>query len=204
MLTRTKRDGIRTPLKGFSIGRTVEIPQPSFEKFVNSTGRKIGKLAIIKAATNMHLTLMESRPVREAFIEKRGSDHAAMQNFAYWMVSELDGFNDHKGSVTVNPDRKVDLFGTRRDKLAICISPDEQMLNERALIEEMLRDEFGDLPKIQDFDPHITIGRVHNDRLTREQRRNPELILNGTGNILPERIVMNGLSGYLNGRSMRP
>jgi len=183
----------RSPLKDVYVARTVEEPQPVIESFLNGLGRALGHTATIYTIGSTHLTFLESRGLQPHF-ERDGYGPSDISDFKDELQRHLEGkFPKEDRTVVLNSRRPLRWIGYR--KLAFNIVPTVHLTAVRASVEEFLGNEFGVVPRMQSFRPHITIGEVHYD-IDNTVPQNPARLLPG-GLQIPRNVAMNGLSVYL-------
>lgn len=201
MYTRLTRNRNRSRLKAVSVARTVEASQEHFQEFLTTVGRELGQLASIRTITSTRLTFLESGGINMAARQSR-MDSRAISRFSYWLSNRLDANRAQDIFVQVDRGQPFKIMGKRHDKLALNILEDEQLMAERANTEALLKEEFGELPKLKSFEPHITIGFVHPTALSVYEQRHPEILLPEDLSI-PTHIALNGLSVYLDDKRLR-
>jgi hypothetical protein len=178
----------------------VQEPQPEFEDFLKHAGRALGRRASIRAITSTHLTFLESRDAKKVMRESRVNSEEA-KRFSFWMSNQLDQYRTQHIDVTIDEQRPLKIMGQRQDMLVLNIIEDEQIIAERNRTESLLQEEFGELPKLKGFEPHISIGYIGTKTLSPIELRRPETLL--PRGIIPETIALNGLTVFLDGKGLK-
>jgi hypothetical protein len=188
------------PLRAVSVARTVEAPQESFEIFLGQAAQELDRRASIRNVTSTRITFLESNGINKALRTSNANPDSA-RRFSYRMSSYLDKYRATDISVSVDQDNPLILIGRHADKLALNLVQDDQLLCERGRAEAFLTQEFGGLPKLKPFRPHITIGSVGLQTLNAKEIAHPELLL--PQEILPETIALNGLTVFLDQKALK-
>jgi hypothetical protein len=183
-----------------SIARTVEAPQQGFAEFLYVMGSSLGRLAKIRTITSTQMTFLESSGISNALRNSR-SDPQAVQRFSYWLSGQLNEYRGKNIYVTIDPDHPIIICGRHDNKLALNILKDEQIGGEREKGEELLDQKFGNLPRLKPFKPHITIGSIGIQGLSAVEVEHPELLIPREVEI-PERVALNGLTVFLDGKGL--
>jgi hypothetical protein len=182
-------------LNSVYVARTVEMPQPEFEDFLNTFGRHLSGRGRIYTLGSTHMTFLSSTGIGQQF---RMDDYSPgeVRRFRDDLQKDLDEslFSD-AASVEVNADKPLQLVNSC-GKIALSIEPSEPILQQRAETEAFLKWRFGRLPRLGSFLPHISVGFVRPDCLTKEEQANPSLLL-PEGLHVPHSIALNGLTTYL-------
>lgn len=189
------------PLRAISVARTVETPQQEFENFLQNAGRALGHRGNIRNIASTRITLLQSSGVQKVMRYHRRTDPQSATRFSYWMSNQLDSSRMEPITVAVNPKRPIKIMGTKGDKLTLNIIEDERLAAERNRTENLLQDEFGDLPEIRSFEPHITIGYIGQQALSALEIRRPESLIPNTA--IPESIALNGLMVFVDGNGLK-
>lgn len=183
----------RGSLREVYVARTVREPQPNFEKFLNTFGRRLGLTAVINTIASTHLTFLESSGLAGHF-RTRGFSEKDIRQFRGELEQHLgDSLDTDYATVYVDEKRPLRFMG-RTGTLALNIEQDETLSEERNEIERFLTERFGELPDLQEFDPHITLGRITR-RLGYREWNDPTRLVPGLQ--LPEAVTLNGLEAYL-------
>lgn len=181
------------------MARTVETPQGSYEQFLNELSRYLGRRATVTTAAGTHLTFLNSKGPRRAFSRCRytakdvGNFSGDMQSF---LSTEGYGF---RMAAQVSQDEPLVLKGRNRRKIALNIIPDSELIAQRMGIEDFLRDRFGNVPVLEEFRSHITVGEVDIHSADRKSRADFISRLGKTHEYIavPPKIALNGLEVYL-------
>lgn len=200
-------------LEGVFVARTTRVPQPELEYFLNSFARSIGIVATIKTAASTHVTLLESCGVNQQFYN-RGFTSREVHLFSRHMQRKIDRAGHSRTPLVAKTDLRrplrwvgaVDLDckpnlladGTPQKpyKLAVGLKLDERLRDQRGVIEDCLKEEFGKLPKIRRFSPHVTFGKILTPFREEYYDTDPlELIPSNLS--VPDSIALNGLAVYL-------
>lgn len=200
-------------LKGVYAARTTETPQPKFEYFLRRFGKSLAAAATVRDIASTHITLLESLGVKDQFYSF-GFDPQDVKSFSRRMQQRIDKSGHNKSPMKVKTDpeeplRWVGCIGLdsepiqtsdgqylRPHKLAVGLVLDDRLQDQRGIIEEGLTEEFGELPEMRRFSPHITIGNIHWP--WREQYCQQEAVDLLPKNLaVPKTIALNGLAVYL-------
>ena len=107
-------------------------------------------------------------------VGKKGEiDDTTRRDFEAELNSEL-GFLDSQKVTLDNPSVPFELYGRQKNRLGINLSTSAQLLGERVLVEKHIRREYPTTSSrfednLLDWDPHITIGFVRPEYLTRDE-----------------------------------
>jgi len=199
----------RELLRGLHVARTVQRSQPAFEGFLSEFGARLERGVVfpglcgailehsrakIKPIGSTRLTFLESGNVAEYFASRDEGTNEVRKTRDELEQHLADTLPIGHTTVRVNeraPLRWVGRLGT----LALNIEDDERLVRERAEIEKFLRERFGDLPRLYDFEPHITVGRVL-EAIPYETWKEPVRIV-PKDIVIPEEVVLNGLAVHL-------
>lgn len=200
-------------LKGVYAARTTEASQPRLEFFLKRLAKHLGAAATVRHIASTHVTLLESFGVKDQFYNYDFTAHD-VRLFSKRMQRRIDksGSNQSHLSVRVDPHeplRWVGCVGVNSEptigpdgkalkpyKFAIGLASDQRLDDQRGIIEEGLKEEFGELPEMRLFSPHITIGTI--ERPWREQYcENEATALLPPGLSVPRAVALNGLAVYL-------
>lgn len=96
----------------------------------------------------------------------------------------------------VEPDKDRPLTWVPGSQLAINVKKTEQLEDQRGRAEEYLKSQFGVLPDLRAFKPHITVATVEKGSLPGEICSDPNALLSGY-DVAPPKITLNGLEVYL-------
>lgn len=190
-----------SPRMAVSIARTVEFPQPDFEDLLHVAGRELGRLVKVREITNTRITFLQSGGVDRAMKRARNYDNKKLRSFVHGLGSKLDEHRHYNLEVQVDEHRPLIFIGRNRDKLALNIVPDDRLMEERENIEDALREEFGEVPKMRPFNPHITIGEA-TKLIDESQKKDPCELFVEEGLVIPDFVVLNGLNAYLDQKSL--
>jgi hypothetical protein len=184
----------RAELRGVRVARTVQEPQPVFESFLDQFGARLGRRAAIKTIAKTHLTFLGSRGLARQFMSHgytSGHIEAIRDELEERLRKTLP-----TGHATVRVNERAPLLWVGRvGTLALNIVNDDRLASERAEIEKFLRTRLGELPKLDTFVPHITLGRVR-EAIPYDTWREPLRIV-PTDIAIPEEVALNGLAVYL-------
>ncbi|MGH7239992.1 MAG: hypothetical protein ACREHG_07990 [Candidatus Saccharimonadales bacterium] len=186
-------------LKGVYVARTTETSQPRFESFLKNFGKSLGFLTTVRNIASTHVTLLESRGVKSRFYDS-GFTPQDVRQFSVDMQRQIDKVRRSHSPIRVQVDPEQPFhvgIAQTRGKLALSVAS-EQLQEERGIIEAKLTDEFGTLPEMNQFDPHITIGRISTGYLNRHEDLDPNSLI-PDGLTVPSSVALNGLSVYLGG-----
>jgi len=192
------RRGGRAPVPDVYVARTIEVPQQPFESFLNAMGRRVGRVAGIQTITSTHITFLESsRSVRQLF-QSRGFTPGDVRHFSGDLHRYLEtGAHMQASVVEIDSERPLVWTGVGADKLALNVKRSDELAEQRECIVDFLRDRFGKVPALREFDPHITVGSAEDLKMIKpEYRKDPSLLVPPRATI-PEQITLNGLMVYL-------
>lgn len=201
-------------LKGVYAARTVEAPQPRFDFFLNRLAKNLGIVATVRTAASTHVTLLESCGVKDLFYDLDFTARDVRQ-FSRRMQKRIDRAGHYRSPMRarVNPDEPLRWVGYPppgaeqsistnvgpgylASTLALGLVLDERLKDQRGIIEGGLVEEFGELPPIRDFSPHISIASIRKpwrDQFCQQEAS--DLLPRSLS--LPRSIALNGLAVYL-------
>lgn len=200
-------------LKGVYAARTTEASPQRFDYFLKRLAKHLGTVATVRNIASTHVTLLESLGVKDQFYDY---DYTAkdVRAFSRKMQRRIDksGHSKSPMKVRVDPAEPLRWVGCvdidsrpiplpdggylQPYKLAVNLILGERLQDQRGIIEAALTEEFGELPKMRPFSPHITIGSIN--RPWREQYCGQEVADLLPNNLVPPRLIaMNGLAVYL-------
>lgn len=186
-------------LKRVYAARTTETSQPRFESFLKDFGKRLGFLTTVHNIASTHVTLLESHGVKSCFYDF-GFSPQDVRQFSQDMQRQIDKVHRSRSPIRVKVDPEQPfhaVIAQTRGKLALSVAS-EQLQEERGIIEAKLTDEFGTLPEMHPFDPHITIGRIAMGYLQQNAGLDPNSLI-PEDLAVPTSVTLNGLSVYLGG-----
>lgn len=185
----------RKPPRSVSVARKVDTPQPMFQDFLNDAGAALVDRRIsIRTITSTHVTFLQARSIRDA-LRATFPEPAGVNRFSYWLRGQLVPFNAQNISAAVDPQLPLKIIGDHRNKLVLNLIEDDRLHLERERIERLLTGEFNDVLELEAFDPHITLGKVVLQELSRRERKNPSLLIPEVA--IPETVALDGLTVFL-------
>lgn len=183
------------PLQSVYVARTVFTPQRNLLRFRDRVSRQLRGRAHIHSLGKLHLTFLESKGVKPYFYA-RGYTPDRVEGFKSELedyLSEECPVEDKK--VRVDP-RQPLVFITGR-QLALNIEPTDRLTMVRDCVEQFLVKQFGELPEMVSFNPHVTLGRFYAGAyISSRERSYPEALFPQTL-YPPDFVALNGLSVYL-------
>lgn len=185
------------------VARVVEQRQPPFNTFLSQVRRCLGHAATIKTIDSTHVTLLDSSPARHGF-NRLGYTPSDVRQFSNELQQYLDNeLQPGDRDVSIDPEQTFVWMGRQCCKLALRLVQDEVLDQERQLIKEFLAAHFSRPPKLLPFEPHITIGQVNHNLISKAAQRNPDALL-PSDILIPEQVTLNGLVVYLDYIDSRP
>ncbi len=200
-------------LQGVYVARTTATSQPEFSYFLHRFSKSLGIIATVKDIASTHMTLLESCGVKSQFYDRNYTE-VEVRQFCNRIQRRIDksGHNKYPMEVKVDPEEPLRWVGRVdldcqpiRDsngnellpyKFAMGLLLDERLKDQRGIVEEVVEEEFGEMPKIRELSPHVTIGEIGffwQDQYCGK----PAIDLLPSKLAHPESIVMNGLAAYL-------
>lgn len=168
-----------------------------FTSFLNRMGRGLGRAAAIKTITSTHVTFLATSTGMRNVFRTHGFTPQDVRRFSGDLQQYIDDeMPEQTRRVPVYRQRPLTWVGGRSCKLALHLESTDELLGQRELIEQFLAMHFDKVPPLQNFDPHITLGRVDSRLARGDAYRTPELLVPAYAEI-PEDIALNGLMTYL-------
>ncbi len=184
-------------LKAVNVARTLEIKQKAVPGFLAALGRNVRGGVVVRSIGSTHVTFLESRGVNN-FFKRYGYKTSDVDRFAHDMEHFLTRKHGDKNQLKIPVERHEPLRWITKNQLALNLVETDQLLDERADIEQYVRGRFGVLPELTPFNPHVTIGEVKQRSLAHPDfLQDPSSFV--TGRMRPDVVVLNGLSVYVGG-----
>lgn len=183
--------------KELFVVRTIAKGETGLERFSSDLAWNLGPNASIKTVGSMYLQLLGNmRPTLLAHHvtakDLRGLKLGLEERF-------LAGLSpDHAGNIEVDKEKPFLLLGTARNRLALNVLPSDDLMAQRRIGAEFIREKFGSVPVQEDTGFSIVLGKLDGDVAYRA-RNDIMCLLEQEGQALvpPKEISVNGLEVML-------
>src|SRR6266567_5641428 len=126
-----------------------------YERFLENVGRRLGQIATTTEVEESHVTFLANPSRIKQALRVNGYAPEDVYQRGYDMQMYLDGRRPR--SITqalINWEDPLVWLGSARNKLSLRVVPDSSLLEQRAHVEDFLRQRFGEVPALHAFVPH--------------------------------------------------
>ena len=198
-----RRENDRTPRRVY-VARTLVEPQDEVNKFLNTLARYLvqqrdRRTFGVSALGALHMTLLESAGTTPAF-RQRGYTPNEVRRLSIGLQQYLANIDNTRKEtkVEVDPDNPLRWYGRQANRLALNVTQNPDLQQERLHIEAFLLEHFGAVPELRALDEHVAIASFNPHTISPEARCDPTSLL-PRGIVIPKTIALNGLMVFLNG-----
>lgn len=183
--------------KELFVVRTIAKGETGLERFSSDLAWNLGPNASIKTVGSMYLQLLGNmRPTLLAHHVTAKDLRGLKLGLECRFIAELS--SSHASNVGVDEKNPLILLGAARNRLALNITPTEDLMAQRRIGAEFIRERFGSVPMQEDTGFSIVLGKLDGDVVHRA-RNDIMCLLEQEGQALvpPKEISVNGLEVML-------